>query len=358
VLSTLQSHAHLGVLVKRYATMFWKCVVDAKPPLHPYPTDLEVPQGDYCNMVALLEPDVRSFIGQLSLAALRSAWSWRSITVSEDRNERLKLDVDAGRCSLVTFPDMGVELVVPRVELEVTRQDALVLAELGVWDNGLHHPDCRLPGAERQGGETVMDATQRVLTDQLPLMQEGLTILGSTETVEVDDTHPHSVMYGGIATRTITCRVSCGVDPEQGWLVDSTTRRVVPTLRTDAHMPEAEDVFVMRTSAGDVCFAWVTPQKLQALSASHAYHEGKFKAWCASLVAAAASPDEDRGQRILGNMVGDCFREAMPETGATSTCAAVDDVDVHLSRGQCDQDEALEGDATVTTSSVKSQSIV
>merc|ERR550532_3412571 len=113
--SALRPNSVVHRLAVEYGQQYHRRIMTAHPPLAPWPTDLHVPFTDYCILVVSMPQDLQEVIGRAALSQLAKKRTLGTRTIN-----KIKEEVDKGKCILVTTGEGGhfrlVSLVVLRIE--------------------------------------------------------------------------------------------------------------------------------------------------------------------------------------------------------------------------------------------------
>lgn len=152
----LQSNHLIFGIAAEYSKQFHRRLSSAHPPLAPWPTDLEVPFTDYCDLVVSMPVEIQEVIGQATL------------TQSKLSKPQLKDEVRNGTSIVVTTGEGKVFRVVSLVVLRIERADGRVFAQVGKWKNSLASPSCQLPGAKQLRNELNPESVERIFKSKVP----------------------------------------------------------------------------------------------------------------------------------------------------------------------------------------------
>merc|ERR1712066_803786 len=213
-----------------------------------------------------MEFGIRKLIGFVALQALRESRVFFVKSSNSALNE-LQEEVLSGKCVLTQNSDGDVERVAAVTVLRVERADGCVFAQLGKIDgNGVAVPDCKLPGSKQERGETIDDAVQRVLSETLGPLEEGV-VLGKVETMvqwkESKDFGIRTKYLRGIQYTTIGTSYEIPTIPYS----PSSVVRPVPTgAEGTCMLLENHGLYIINGRGKELIYAWLTNDELERFS--------------------------------------------------------------------------------------------
>mmetsp|Transcript_25132 Transcript_25132/g.78253 ORF Transcript_25132/g.78253 Transcript_25132/m.78253 type:complete len:508 (-) Transcript_25132:20-1543(-) len=276
---------HRGTIMKDVATeyckQYHKRVIVAGPPHAPWPTDLDVPFTDYCDLVVCMAKETQVAIGQDALVHL--AKGRRSTRAMEKLGE----EVRSAKSIVVVTGEGSIIRVVSLVVLLLERSDRRIFAQVGKWDGSALEADCRLPGLKMERDELLSETVTRMLGTKLPILDGRINIEGTSR----QHTEKMSKEYGVQSRymRTV-CRASLQDEDEPLDVQVLSVRPASATAGVDREdgggspqaVLQATDVLqVVNGGGSSTLFAWLPSEVFEFLSAGGSAGDQMLKSWLA-----------------------------------------------------------------------------
>lgn len=182
--TVLRKHRLISHVTREYSQLFHKRVVLATPPQE-WPTDLEVPETDFVDMVRRMQPATQMTIG-LQVVKMLSAslpWTtWRGINL-----DKLAREVTKGKCSLVETGSGDLIRCVSVIAGRIMADDGCILVQLGKLRGRNVELNCSLPGFKLASDESPDAAFARLLKDRLSLYADAVQVVNWGDHVVWED---------------------------------------------------------------------------------------------------------------------------------------------------------------------------
>mmetsp|Transcript_6973 Transcript_6973/g.19731 ORF Transcript_6973/g.19731 Transcript_6973/m.19731 type:complete len:1033 (+) Transcript_6973:80-3178(+) len=176
-----------------YCEQFHKRVLSAHPPQAPWPTDLEVPFTDYCDLVVSMNPQIQVMIGREALCAL-----FEKGGKTAKKLEKLAQEVEASKSIVVALDGGSIIRVASLVVLRVEDAFGRIFVQVGKWDGKKIKGTCQLPGVKQERDELVSQTADRLFDTRLMPFSGKLDFHGFTR----ENTESMSKEFG-VQTRYI-----------------------------------------------------------------------------------------------------------------------------------------------------------
>lgn len=286
-----------GITVE-YCRQYHKRVKAACPPHAPWPTDLEVPFTDYCDLVVSMAKQVQVAIGREAVSQMSAQRYGRA-------TEQLKAEVDASKSIVVVTGAGSIIRVVSLVVLRAVQPDGRIFMQVGKWDNSEVKSALQLPGAKQEAEELVSETLERMFSTKLTLLQDKLEFLGTARENEEKESKEF-----GVQTRYLRAICSARLLPDakldapvceaKDWesfdnmdeVVTHRATAVGSSLRQVLRILQGSDVFAVPTGkqTGNL-YAWLPPERLSTLSTTNG--EKILRSWLSGLFLPTFSNSDD-----------------------------------------------------------------
>eukprot|EP00429_Kryptoperidinium_foliaceum_P095690 CAMPEP_0176249624 /NCGR_PEP_ID=MMETSP0121_2-20121125/34073_1 /TAXON_ID=160619 /ORGANISM="Kryptoperidinium foliaceum, Strain CCMP 1326" /LENGTH=422 /DNA_ID=CAMNT_0017589329 /DNA_START=18 /DNA_END=1282 /DNA_ORIENTATION=- len=155
-----------------YGRQFHKRVTSAFPPQAPWPTDLQVPFTDYCDLVVSMPKSVQLTIGREALSQLPQHRGAKAM-------DKLREEVESSKSIVVVTGDGAITRVVSLVVLRATTCDDHVFMQIGKYEGVEVKNTFQLPGVKREADELVSDTLARMFRTRLSLLSGKIEFVGT-----------------------------------------------------------------------------------------------------------------------------------------------------------------------------------
>lgn len=162
-IKSLRKHRLVEDVIQSYARIFHERLKRAKPPSANWPTDLEVDNTEFGNIVVSMNTSVRVVVSMEAFAKISRPGMFRRFDT-----DHLKRQILDGECAL-WMTESGAERVVCLLVFQVSRspEDECVLVQVGKIDGTAVVPVVQLPGGRFSSEEEEAEVTERLLFDEL-----------------------------------------------------------------------------------------------------------------------------------------------------------------------------------------------
>jgi len=174
-----------GVAVE-YGRQFCKRVASAGPPHAVWPTDLQVPFTDFCELVVSMDKHVQQTIGRVALGQMHAQRAKGDI-------EKLREEVEASEAIVVISGTGALTRVVSLVVLRATDGNGSVFMQVGKWNGVEFHRAFLLPGIKQEANEHVGETLERMFATKLSCLREGVELCGFQRETEEKESKEHGV---------------------------------------------------------------------------------------------------------------------------------------------------------------------
>jgi len=283
-------------LVIEYGVQFHKRLVSAGPLTEQWPSDLEVPFTDFCDIVMSISSAAQVQIGKSALhqiARASTAHRLRSI-------EALAKEVRSGKSVVVMTDPRHISRLVELVLLRVCREDGCVFVHVGEVSNGQMFGLCELPGSKRAKDELVMDTIERILRTKVSCLIGKATLLNLSNDVEEKASSEHGVhtrYLKSISNMTLNknemiTAPSCCVHPADEVMLKRFSGRTLDSKFLTERAKEP--IFAVADSSNKVkLFAWLRPDEIELLRSASG--ESVLDAWLSLAVPPETVVFDDSG---------------------------------------------------------------
>eukprot|EP00429_Kryptoperidinium_foliaceum_P019415 CAMPEP_0176045892 /NCGR_PEP_ID=MMETSP0120_2-20121206/22784_1 /TAXON_ID=160619 /ORGANISM="Kryptoperidinium foliaceum, Strain CCMP 1326" /LENGTH=982 /DNA_ID=CAMNT_0017379301 /DNA_START=78 /DNA_END=3022 /DNA_ORIENTATION=+ len=277
-----QDFVIMGIIAE-YGKHFHKRVQNALPPHAPWPSDIEVPFTDYCDLVVCMEKSVQLTIGRDALAILATQRSARAI-------EKLREEVESSKSIVVTTGAGVILRVVSLVVLRAVQADGRVFMQVGKYHRGEAKSAFQLPGVKQEADELVAETLDRMFRTKLSLLRGKLSLCGTTRENQEKESKEYGVqtryMRSICSARLVdNASLNAVVCSSRGDIVVyEETHRVESMKAADINMSHwlkvLKDIDVYFAPAGEGSgnlYAWLPPDSLDALGSP--WGDRALQAW-------------------------------------------------------------------------------
>lgn len=309
----LQQDFIIKEVAVEYCRQFHKRVRAAYPPHAPWPTDLEIPFTDYCNLVVSMSKQVQVAIGRDAVNQLSMQRGARAI-------EQLRQEVDSSKSIVVVTGTGAIIRVVSLVVLRATQPSGHVFMQVGKYDGSSVKSALQLPGVKQEADELVSETLERIFATKLTMLEGKLEFLGITQ----EDQEKESKEFG-VQTRYLrsicAARLPAGkkldahVCTEKPKEVESEAVFCEEVMRQSTssgalmhHLLRAlKEIIVYAVPSGDRSgnlYAWVPADRLGILGSSNG--EKILRTWLSNLEMPAQSVSEQPDTNNEGDVDLEC----------------------------------------------------
>jgi len=280
---TLPKFPLIHHITKQYGRAFHLRITLARPPYSGWPNDLEVPHTDPSDLLG-------QEIGHHMLLRERQKPKAESMIAAmpEEEYKQLLLEVEQETCAVQASDDGTLERIVAVVCVQVVRDDARILCQLGKFDKqkGALSISCALPGMKRPRGVLPSQTCEQLIRKDLAFISRGLTFLGADTVVEVKESASL-----GMLTKYLRTIQHASLDANFEWphdiievLVQDAFQKPVRSIsrvsarqrsgrnsQADAVMGDlSEEPIVLRDHESKVVlYSWLSPSTFQFLQSDH-----------------------------------------------------------------------------------------
>lgn len=165
-----------------YGRVFFDRLRAAQPPNASFPTDVQIPNTEYSELVMSMDFPYRTLIGTAALHAFEAVLNKQMFNLRQsDTLEELQREVQTGKCLLIQTGEGDLVRITAVTVLYLERESGEIFAQVGKVEGGELIVDCKLPGSKLEHGENLRDACERMV-DKVTADMAGSVVLTRVDT--------------------------------------------------------------------------------------------------------------------------------------------------------------------------------